>query len=62
MNHLPGDPSIPPGVRMADIDPAERRRDDEDREDPRTEWNDWWALWCVRREREESQRGRDDDL
>lgn len=29
MNSLPGDPSLPPGCRLADIDPPARRRDED---------------------------------
>ncbi len=40
MNSLPGDPSLPPGARMADIDPPERRRDDAEDEQFWREWFD----------------------
>ncbi len=54
MNHLPGDPSLAPGVSMADIDPPERRRDRDEDDDF---WRDYWLYAAADREREESQRG-----
>ncbi len=54
MNPLPGPDDLPPGTRAQDLSDRDRRREDaEDREF----WNEWWGEWCVRREREESQRG-----
>ena len=37
-NGLPGDPTLPPGVTMRDIDPPERRDDD----DEGAFWEQWW--------------------
>jgi len=46
MNSIPGDPSLPPGVRMADIDPPSRRREDaEDDEFWRAFWSEWPKPW-----------------
>ncbi len=59
LNELPGNPSLPPGVSLRDIDPPERRR--EDAEDEAWE-RDYWLYASERREREESQRGNDNDL
>ncbi len=56
MNELPGRDDLPPGVTMSQIDPPERRRD-EDEDD--AFWRDYWLYAAERREREESQRGND---
>lgn len=56
--------NYPPGMIPGSECDRDRLRDEasDADEDPRTEWADWWALWCERREREESQRGRDGEL
>ncbi len=59
MNELPGRDDLPPGVSLRDIDPPERRRDLDEDDDF---WRDYWLYAAADREREESQRGRDDEL
>lgn len=48
MNELPGDPTLPPGVSMRDIDPPPRPEEGEDDDEDRRYWS-----WLDRITREE---------